>query len=122
MPAWMTPELWPVWWAPISGSRSSTTTRSRGWRVASSRATARPTIPAPTTATSQAPSIPASVGAVRGPHDVARGRRGRQRRVEQQRDHGGRDLAGVPAADALRGLALDLRDAVEQVGDRGRDV
>ena len=48
----MTPLEWPVWWAAIRGSRSSTATRSPSWRSASSRATASPTIPAPTTTTS----------------------------------------------------------------------
>src|SRR4051812_23647892 len=52
MPACTTPELWPVWWVPISASRSSTTIRRRGSRRPSSRATARPRIPAPTTTTS----------------------------------------------------------------------
>src|SRR4051812_26048428 len=50
MPAWMTPELRPVWCWAISFSRSSTTTLRP--RACSSRATARPTIPAPTTAMS----------------------------------------------------------------------
>src|SRR4051794_41351811 len=50
MPAWMTPELWLVWWAPSAVSRSSTTTRRP--RPASSRPTASPTMPPPTTATS----------------------------------------------------------------------
>src|SRR4051794_37203061 len=50
MPAWMTPELWPVWCCAIVGSRSRTVTV---WpRLWSSRATARPTMPAPTTAMS----------------------------------------------------------------------
>src|SRR3954451_16250880 len=50
MPAWMTPELWPVWCCAIVGSRSRTVTV---WpRRCSSRATARPTMPAPTMAMS----------------------------------------------------------------------
>src|SRR3954453_7245658 len=48
----MTPELWPVWWKPIWSSRSSTTSVRARPRRSSSRATARPRIPAPTTATS----------------------------------------------------------------------
>ena len=32
MPAWMTPELWPVWWAPIAASFSSTRTLAAGRR------------------------------------------------------------------------------------------
>src|SRR3954447_26481016 len=49
MPACRTPELWPGGWKPMSCSRSSTETLRPGWRVSSSRATARPMIPAPTT-------------------------------------------------------------------------
>src|SRR3954463_14019951 len=52
MPEWMTPLEWLVWWAAIRGSRSSTATRIPSWRRASSRATARPRIPAPITTTS----------------------------------------------------------------------
>ncbi len=32
MPAWITPELWPVWCVPSSGSRSSTQTSVRAAR------------------------------------------------------------------------------------------
>src|SRR3954454_16207130 len=52
MPAWTTPLEWPVWCSPTFGSRSSTATLLSGCRRASSRATASPTIPAPTTAKS----------------------------------------------------------------------
>src|SRR4051795_10691367 len=52
MPACRTPELWPVWWKPATASRSSTLTLLPGARASSSRATARPTMPAPTTTTS----------------------------------------------------------------------
>src|SRR4051812_37645980 len=52
MPAWITPLEWPVWWKPTSSSFSSTATRRSGARRVSSRAAARPRIPAPTTATS----------------------------------------------------------------------
>ena len=47
-----TPLEWPVWCAAIRGSRSNTATRGSGSRGSSSRATERPTIPAPITATS----------------------------------------------------------------------
>src|SRR5512133_1449166 len=53
MPAWITPLFAPVCPLPTSGARSTTTTRSPGRRRSSSRATASPTMPAPTTATSQ---------------------------------------------------------------------
>src|SRR5262245_37901310 len=46
----MTLELWPVWWRASPGSRSRTTTR-RPVRTAAC-AVARPTIPPPTTRTS----------------------------------------------------------------------
>src|SRR5262245_38183668 len=52
----MTPELWPVWCPAMAGSRSSTCTDRPGWRASSSRATARPRMPAPTTATSYSPA------------------------------------------------------------------
>src|SRR3954471_2708559 len=52
MPAWTTPLLWPVWWKPTSGSFSSTATRRSGCLLMSSRAAARPRIPAPTMAKS----------------------------------------------------------------------
>src|SRR5687768_6255033 len=55
MPAWITPLDCPVWPAAIPGSRSSTATRRPAYRRASSRAAARPTIPAPTTTTSHSP-------------------------------------------------------------------
>src|SRR5712691_1430373 len=48
----MTPLLCPVWWAATRASFSSTSTRREGARRTSSRAVARPRIPAPTTTTS----------------------------------------------------------------------
>src|SRR3954454_1684077 len=54
----MTPLLWPLWWAATSSSRSSTATRRPGRRASSSRAVARPTIPAPTTARSHSAGGP----------------------------------------------------------------
>src|SRR6476469_2521233 len=55
MPAWTTPELWPVWWAATRYSFSSTTTRVPGRRRTSSRAIASPTMPPPTTPTVSSP-------------------------------------------------------------------
>src|SRR5687768_12136221 len=52
MPAWMTPLLAPVWPVARTEARSSTTASRPGRRRVSSRATARPTIPPPTTARS----------------------------------------------------------------------
>src|ERR671914_2952029 len=52
MPAWMTPLLAPVWPVASLGARSSTTASRSGRRRLSSRATASPTIPPPTTARS----------------------------------------------------------------------
>src|SRR5688500_11284932 len=50
MPAWITPLLCVVWWAPSRSSRSSTTTFMP--RRASARAVARPRMPPPVIATS----------------------------------------------------------------------
>src|SRR6185312_1976543 len=84
MPAWMTPEERPVWWAPIRGSASSTQRRAPGRRESSSRATAWPTMPPPTIATSHSAggrSLPVVVAkrgrlAAWGPGDSGPGRMG----------------------------------------------
>src|SRR6266852_3623018 len=52
MPEWMTPLLWPVWWAAICGSFSSSSSRRRGWASVRASAVASPTMPPPTTARS----------------------------------------------------------------------
>src|SRR5918992_4369898 len=52
MPAWIPPLLAPVWPVASAGARSSTTASRPGRRRVSSRATAKPTIPPPTTARS----------------------------------------------------------------------
>src|ERR671915_650762 len=61
----MTPLFAPVWPVASSGARSRTTTSRSGHRRVSSRATARPTMPAPTTARSHsaggAPGISAGL-------------------------------------------------------------
>src|SRR6185369_15307210 len=54
-PLWITPELWPVWWRPTESCLSMTMIRDPGRRRSTSRATASPTIPAPTTARSYRP-------------------------------------------------------------------
>src|SRR3954454_8139514 len=69
MPAWITPLLCPVWWAPSTVSLSTTTIFASGRRRAISRAVARPTIPAPTTARSQVVEPPASVSFAAGCSD-----------------------------------------------------
>src|SRR5664279_3758056 len=51
MPACTTPLLCPVWWAATRVSLSSTVTGSPGASINNCRATANPTIPAPTTTT-----------------------------------------------------------------------
>src|SRR5829696_3217991 len=48
MPAWTTPELWPVWCEASWCSASNTTISASGRRRASSRPTASPMIPPPT--------------------------------------------------------------------------
>src|SRR3954470_20397385 len=52
MPAWITPLERPVWWAPIRGSAFSTQRVAPARRESSPRATAWPTMPPPTIATS----------------------------------------------------------------------
>src|ERR1700753_3919547 len=52
MPAWTTPELWPGWWVASCGAVSRTVRLRPGWRCRSSRASARPRMPPPTTARS----------------------------------------------------------------------
>src|SRR3989338_3235559 len=65
MPEWMTPLLWPVWWAATRGSLSSTTTRARGCRSLRATAVASPTMPAPMMAMSADRISPGSIA--RGP-------------------------------------------------------
>src|SRR3954451_23399729 len=75
MPACRTPELCPVWWNPATGSRSSTVTVRSGRRASSSRATARPMMPAPTTTTSGSERGVADGGlSALGPRALARRR------------------------------------------------
>ena len=50
--AWMTPELWPVWWAATLSSFSMTTRLLPGRSRRRLMAVARPTMPPPTTAKS----------------------------------------------------------------------
>src|SRR5215207_11070647 len=52
MPAWITPLLAPVCPPATAAPRSGTTADSSGWRCFSSRATANPRLPPPTTARS----------------------------------------------------------------------
>ena len=73
MPAWITPLEWPVWWV-ATAARARARDLASGWRSASSRAAASPTIPAPTTATSHSLGGPAVVGSA--------GANARQSRIE----------------------------------------
>src|SRR4051795_9061626 len=103
MPACRTPELWPVWWKPGTGSRSSTLTLRPGSRASSSRATARPMMPAPTTTTSGS-----SRGAV-----VMRSARSYPDRTARYRGSGMPEAAQDPRIDELlAGLTPPQRDAV----------
>src|SRR5690606_16613404 len=54
----MTPELWPLWWLPQSGSLSITVIRLSGNCWASACAVARPTMPPPMIVTSLVPAMP----------------------------------------------------------------
>src|SRR3954452_10374584 len=105
MPPWITPLLWPVWWKPTSGSRSSTTTRWSGWRASSSRAVARPRMPAPTTTTSACIDLD------------ARGREPLLARVEVVEPH---DLA-VAELVHERVLPVDLDSASSPGGPHPQD-
>src|SRR6478609_6331324 len=75
MPAWITPLDRPVWCSPILRSASSTQRRASGWRISSSRATARPTMPPPTTARSHSAGGGRSSGPLTGSRCSDRGRR-----------------------------------------------
>src|SRR3954470_4712190 len=55
MPAWMTPELWPVWPVPTSSAASTTATRRPGRSASSSRRRARAAMPRPTVARAACP-------------------------------------------------------------------
>src|SRR5437763_3635154 len=57
----MTPLLCDVWWGATADSFSKTTTWARGRRARTSRATARPTMPPPITATSASTVKPSTV-------------------------------------------------------------
>src|SRR3954468_4475555 len=126
MPAWITPLLEPVWPPATAGPCSSKTASSPGRRRVSSRATASPRIPPPTTARSHscgAAAISASlllghaageqfeVGVDHQPHHVVEARRGgpaeplaRLARVaDQVLDLGGAQVLGVDA-DVLLGV------------------
>ena len=105
MPAWMTPLEWPLWWTASPSSRSRTTTSESGWRRFSSRAVAIPTIPPPTTQTSQLgggePVIPSTVCRLRPPALVQswRGRAEPQVAPQPRRIVRARDRRGDPGAD-----------------------
>src|SRR5215472_1176756 len=119
----MTPELWPVWCCATAGCLSTTSTLAPGRRSVISRATARPTIPAPKMAT---PNLSAAIARLsrlsarlfgdgagpRGrPPAACRGKRGQQLVADVRgRDPGdlrvvvaGRDLDDVRADQLERG-------------------
>src|SRR6185436_16985842 len=134
MPAWTTPLLWPVWCCASSPSPSSTTRLSAGRRSPSSRATASPRIPPPTTAMSaskspgqpsgrEAPEIgvaprllPVAERVVEHPAVAISPRPGqRERRSELVRD-----ALRVEASEDARMRVDRRRELVELVGDLER--
>src|SRR5262249_25627991 len=82
MPEWMTPELFPVWWVASLASFSRMTSRALGTRSPRAHAVARPTMPPPMIAMSQALSM-AHIDRIwhdrcqaRNPNDIRRSYRG----------------------------------------------
>src|SRR5260370_41654859 len=89
MPECSPPLLRPLACAPRAASFSSTTLRAAGWRTRSSRASARPTIPAPTTTKSalRPPLTEATAARRGGPGGCAGpGSEGARDRVERDGD------------------------------------
>src|SRR3954470_24101478 len=109
----MTPLLRPVWCAATACSRSTTTTSRSGVRRRSSRATASPMIPAPTTTASQRCGNSAMPAAGRA---LVRAAEERERRADQDAEvEERRPVLDVPDVelDPLRPgqlrAAVDLR-------------
>src|SRR5687767_12480084 len=102
MPAWTTPELWPLWCRASASSCSRTTTRVPGRRRRTSRPTASPRIPPPTMPTVSVPiCLPPRKPGVQAGGLLGPGPREVVERV-------------VPAAREHRGYV-----AAERVGDPG---
>src|SRR4051812_669646 len=74
MPAWITPLVWPVWCAARRCSRSRTHSFAIGRRRSSSRATARPRMPPPTTTRSHSRGGALSSKTIARLYDLADGR------------------------------------------------
>src|SRR5829696_5637103 len=111
MPAWMTPLLAPVCPAATAGPRSSTAASRSGRRRFSSRATARPRIPPPTTARSH------SSGACGTSARLLLGHAASEQLdvgVDHQLDHVLERRGGLPAE-----LLARLRRVADQVLDLG---
>src|SRR3954468_3256244 len=122
MPAWITSELRELVWVPIASSASRITTSRPA--IASSRAMARPTTPAPMTMAS-------SLSTRQHPfeRDRRHAREGRDRRhrparaVEERREHGAHYGGGGEAgsADGGRGRAGRLGEGRDGERRRARD-
>src|SRR3954464_9883489 len=112
MPAWITPLLAPVWPPATAGPASSTTALSAGRRRFSSRATASPRMPPPTTARSHSSGATATSARLLLGH--ASGQQ-LQVGVDHQLDHVLERGARVPAE-----LVARLAGVADQVLDLGR--
>src|SRR5688572_30443768 len=107
MPAWMTSELRELVWVPIASSASRITTSRPA--IASARATARPTTPAPTTTASSFSTRQPSFGEECA-QPGKRGRRGQRARAAVE---GG-------AEEGADQRAANEGDGAEQRGGRAR--
>src|ERR1700742_5209031 len=114
MPAWITPLLCVVWWAPIRDSRSSTTTFIP--RRASARAVASPTMPPPTTATSCIQQVQRGADHRLGVDLVVLVQLGEVARLPEALDAKARHPHAVDGAQE----AQRVRVAVEHADDRQR--
>src|SRR3954464_14656586 len=143
MPAWITPLLAPVWPPATAGPASSTTALSAGRRRFSSRATASPRMPPPTTARSHSSGATAIsarllLGHAAGQqlqvgvdhqldHLLERGARhpaelvARLRRVADQVLHLGRAHESLVDPDVVVGIQPHLREGeIHQLAHRVR--
>src|SRR3989442_10980679 len=104
MPECNTPLFLPLACSPSASSFSSTTTRPAGGRRFNSRATARPTMPAPTTTKS------ALRGSLTGPRQATRPERAASIGARQRVDRNGDAEQGRPEPDVVVRVTGHSRD------------
>src|SRR3990170_4979716 len=119
MPEWITPLLWPGWGGRTPGSFSSTQRYAFGLRSRIASAVASPTIPPPTTATSNESSTPRILSPGGHSHRLRRGvaRSVHGRRLERVRGTG--LLGDAPGARVRRPGVGALEGAVHAEVDPG---